>query len=594
MPSGKKWYRGHIGRFWDEGYKDFNYTRQPVTQEEVDDWVSKGYDYVKSYTGRMYDNRNPMPEWIEQMKNLFDFKNLTFTFYRMDTLEIMPEHSDHFRTYIKLFDAKYENVYRILVMLEDWKPGHYLEIDGVGVVNWVAGDYFAWENSTPHAASNIGTEPRYSLQITGEKIESTEVWRKLHWYNIPKLETKSESLKANFIRHILDKCFPNYTKPLYIYMYNEQIKDLDNINHDEETVKYLNETGIDFYLYEPLCSYVEGAKQLHPPFGTKHTRLFYSEFVGNEDPNTLRADELDSILDYVNRNNLTNVTVHTCDYNVDTAYPFYTTKMKLVGDDLYVKTALPIKVEDTDFQPNFAKKFISANWRYTPHRHLIAAAVAPLDAYLSWYYRSEFFTISEDVWYNFHKWKESPETMFAFNKMIVGFQEINRKAPFNLDLQIKEPLTITDNNYFISHFPENVLYDHKNEVIDGRNNALENFYKDIFCDIVTESRYAQPTANFSEKVYQPMWYKKPYILVAPPHTLAILKQEGFKTFSDFWDESYDDCEIHEERMMKIFKLIDFINEKPIKELQKMYEEMKPILQHNYNLLLKKLPLSHEL
>ena len=165
----QRWYSGHIDKFWDNGFKEFPYSKQPVTDYEVEQWVSKGYDHVKSFTGSMYDNRNPMPDWIKLVEQEFtEFKNLTYTFYRMDTLEIMPEHSDHYRTYVKIFGAEYKNVHRILLMLEDWKPGHYLEIDGVGFVNWKSGDYFIWENSCPHAASNIGTEPRYTLQITGE------------------------------------------------------------------------------------------------------------------------------------------------------------------------------------------------------------------------------------------------------------------------------------------------------------------------------------------------------------------------------------------------------------------------------------------
>lgn len=588
MASGKKWWRGHIGRFWDEGYKNFEYTRQPVTQEEVNEWVSKGYDYVKSYTGEMYDNRNPMPEWTEQLKGLFDFKNLSFTFYRMNTLEIMPEHSDHFRTYMKLFNAEYENVYRILIMLEDWKPGHYLEVDGVGIVNWVAGDYFIWENSTPHAASNVGVDPRYTLQITGEKIQGTDVWRKLHWYNIPKLRSKRESEVEPFMYHIMQKCFKDYSKPLFIYMYNNKIDELESITHDEETIEYLNKEGVDIYLYEPLCSYICGADLINPPFGTKHTRWFYSEFKGDEDITSLRADELDSILIYILRNKLKNVTVHTCDYNVEKYYPYYADRMQLIGDDLYLKTALPIKANNQEVNSNFTKKFISANWRYTPHRHIIAAAVAPLDSYVSWYYKSEFFTIAIGPWYNFHTWKENSATMNAFNKMIVGVQYLNRHAPFNLDLNIKEAILIKD-NYNVTHFPDDVLYNHKNETIDGDNNALENIYNDVFCDVVTESRYAQPTANYSEKVYQPMWYKKPYILVAPPYTLTELKKQGFKTFSDFWDESYDSEENHEQRMFKIFEVIDFINNKSIEDLRIMYESMKPILSHNYNLLKQILP-----
>ena len=165
-----KYTTGHIERFWDDSFKSFNYVRQPLLQTEIDTWISMGYDYVKSFSGMMYDNRNPMPNWIDGFENKFGLKNQTYNFYKMQTLEIMPVHNDHYQTYIRLFNASPENVYRVLVMMDDWKPGHYLEVAGKGFVNWSAGDYFMWENFCPHAAANIGVEDRYTLQITGELI----------------------------------------------------------------------------------------------------------------------------------------------------------------------------------------------------------------------------------------------------------------------------------------------------------------------------------------------------------------------------------------------------------------------------------------
>lgn len=162
---------GHIEPFWQLKHREFDYKKQPITVEETTAWEQQGYDYVKSFTGSMYDSRNPMPEWVNQFGGLFGLKNQTYNFYKMKTLEIMPTHSDHFRTYMRVFNTTHENVYRVLIMMEDWKPGHYLEVDGVGIVNWRAGDYYMWENFCPHAASNIGIDDRYSLQITGELIE---------------------------------------------------------------------------------------------------------------------------------------------------------------------------------------------------------------------------------------------------------------------------------------------------------------------------------------------------------------------------------------------------------------------------------------
>jgi hypothetical protein len=54
-----------------------------------------------------------------------------------------------------------------LVLLEDWKPGHYFEVAGTPYVNWHSGDIVEWVYNVPHAAANIGLEDRYTLQITG-------------------------------------------------------------------------------------------------------------------------------------------------------------------------------------------------------------------------------------------------------------------------------------------------------------------------------------------------------------------------------------------------------------------------------------------
>ena len=49
----------------------------------------------------------------------------------------------------------------------DGPQGHYFEIDNQAFTGWEKGDYVMWREDAPHAASNIGIEPRYTLQITG-------------------------------------------------------------------------------------------------------------------------------------------------------------------------------------------------------------------------------------------------------------------------------------------------------------------------------------------------------------------------------------------------------------------------------------------
>jgi hypothetical protein len=87
----------------------------------------------------------------------------------MRTGTVMPVHGDLYKRYIELFDlqGQEKSIRRALLLLEDWKPGHYLEVNGKPYVSWRAGDTVEWEYDAPHSAANIGLEDRYTLQITG-------------------------------------------------------------------------------------------------------------------------------------------------------------------------------------------------------------------------------------------------------------------------------------------------------------------------------------------------------------------------------------------------------------------------------------------
>lgn len=150
-------------------FKNFDYVRQPISEQEILSWKSLGYTQL-SYAGLMYDNRNVMPSWVHEIGTHLKLLNPTYTFYKMRTLDIMPSHVDHFRRYRELFCDDITKIRRAIVFLEDWKSGHYFEINKIGVVNWRAGDYILWNHDVEHAASNIGIEPRYTLQITGHYV----------------------------------------------------------------------------------------------------------------------------------------------------------------------------------------------------------------------------------------------------------------------------------------------------------------------------------------------------------------------------------------------------------------------------------------
>jgi len=76
----------------------------------------------------------------------------------------------------------------------------------------------------------------------------------------------------------------------------------------------------------------------------------------------------------------------------------------------------------------------------------------------------------------------------------------------------------------------------------------------------------------------------PFILVGHPYSLKKLKELGFKTFSPWIDESYDEIEDESIRMYRVLNEIDKLCSKSLDELHEMYIEMWPILEHNYKRL----------
>ena len=163
------WRIGHINPWWGTSHRGLDYHNEPFNNPaDLEKWRAMGYTHDK-FTGDMYDMRNPEEEWmgVSQLQEEFKFEHLSWSFYRMGSGVILPEHADTFSRFREMYNAENKIVVRALVMLEDWHQGHYVDMDGNANTNWKAGDYYVWEEDCLHTAANIGTADRYTLQITG-------------------------------------------------------------------------------------------------------------------------------------------------------------------------------------------------------------------------------------------------------------------------------------------------------------------------------------------------------------------------------------------------------------------------------------------
>jgi hypothetical protein len=119
---------------------------------------------------------------------------------------------------------------------------------------------------------------------------------------------------------------------------------------------------------------------------------------------------------------------------------------------------------------------------------------------------------------------------------------------------------------------------------DGYVAQTKRIYPNFLIDIVAETFTSGNCFFITEKTIRPMLLKKPFVVFGSCNYLVYLRQMGFRTFGDFWDETYDGYQ-GAERYAIILKLIDQLAAKSADELEKMYWDMQYTLDHNYNLLM---------
>lgn len=110
------------------------------------------------------------------------------------------------------------------------------------------------------------------------------------------------------------------------------------------------------------------------------------------------------------------------------------------------------------------------------------------------------------------------------------------------------------------------------------------FYNDSLIHVIAETNYYTNIIHITEKTLKPIMYKQPFIFVGPPHSLKYLKKFGFMTFSKFWDESYDDEEDHDKRMIMVLDLLEKLNKLSDNEKLAISEQCSVIMKYNFMLL----------
>jgi len=126
-----------------------------------------------------------------------------------------------------------------------------------------------------------------------------------------------------------------------------------------------------------------------------------------------------------------------------------------------------------------------------------------------------------------------------------------------------------------------IFVDKDNTDITSSVGTLSN-YTDTFISLITET-LPEPGALFcSEKTWRSIIVGHPFMILGSTNALKYLKSQGFKTFSNWIDESYDDYDDLSKKINIIVSNLEHFNKLSLFELKAIRDEMEPILFHNKN------------
>ena len=124
---------------------------------------------------------------------------------------------------------------------------------------------------------------------------------------------------------------------------------------------------------------------------------------------------------------------------------------------------------------------------------------------------------------------------------------------------IMDKFDISFNSFFWNSNEESMHLDLKEKSRYTTTELNLPLYFNSYFDVVTFAKYETNDVYIDEKIYKSFACFKPFIIIAQPYTLTILKDLGFKTFEKFIDESYDDETDNDKRIQMVFDEIDKIS-----------------------------------
>lgn len=246
---------------------------------------------------------------------------------------------------------------------------------------------------------------------------------------------------------------------------------------------------------------------------------------------------------------------------------------------------------DLEFYDNFnneikikSKKFTCYNRNIKPHRLMLCAEMIKRN-------------LIDKAYYSMYLPKDDGQGCYA--DKLAAYGHLPQYFP-NLHQQITN--MYNQNSYL---FPISLGLSGDASIDTERSHRIINddrkHWEDAYFMVVTETKFFHDSYNdidslrneltlesylISEKTFKCIQGKMPFIVASLTGTLECLRRFGYKTFHPYINESYDKIENDEDRLLAIANEIERLCSLSDEQFLDWQNHIRPIVQHNYNLLKK--------
>jgi hypothetical protein len=212
----------------------------------------------------------------------------------------------------------------------------------------------------------------------------------------------------------------------------------------------------------------------------------------------------------------------------------------------------------------YTKKFLNLNRRWRLHRPSMLALLYEADVIKDGHvsFDTDDFGKSWD------------ETWVGLDHYFRVFPDMHARMIKGYDVKNLLPLIVDTENLKVN----------KDFIMD----SLDPFYLETYFGLVSETTFTtlhNSDGRFlTEKTFKSIASAHPFILVAPPKSMELLRNIGYKTFDGIINESYDQEHNDGKRMTMIVDEVKRLCNLSETELDHFLTECAKICEHNYELL----------